>query len=82
MIQRKFKQKMIATALFALPMSIFAQQKIVAPIDFQYLTVAPQEKVLTAKNQQVMGEIFGALFQKDWDKIRSLYADNYIQHNP
>ena len=52
MIQRKFKQKMIATALFALPMSIFAQQKIVAPIDFQYLTVAPQEKVLTAKNQQ------------------------------
>lgn len=82
MIRSKFRSKLVATALFGLPLSIFAQQKIIAPIDYQYLSVAPQEKVLTAKNQAVMNDIFGALFQKDWGKIRSLYADNYIQHNP
>ncbi len=82
MIQIKFKAKLLATALFALPLSIFSQEKVIVPVDYQYLTVAPQEKAFTAKNQAVMNDIFGALFQKDWDKIRSLYADNYIQHNP
>ncbi len=71
------KKLLLTTSLLMTALSVNA-----APYDYEYLTVAPEEKAQTGENAATLGRIFEALFAQDWEAIDALYADNYVQHNP
>lgn len=53
------------------------------PVDYEYLTVAPEERAQTMDNVRVLQNIFQAIFKQDWESMRSFYDPQYYtQHNP
>ncbi len=65
------------------PIVVAEDTKLVsAPYDYEYLMVNPDELVKTQANIETLDQIFQAIFAQDWDTMRGLYADNYVQHNP
>lgn len=58
------------------------QSKLIAPIDSAFHLVNPKEKSLVGDSQKVMGGVFQALMQSDWETLKSFYDVNYVQHSP
>lgn len=55
---------------------------VIAPWDYEYLTVHEDELSQTETNRQTLEQIFKNIFAQDWAMLGKLYADNYVQHNP
>lgn len=76
---------MLKPALTALPLIAAALPAMAqdAPYDRHFLTVSDAERAYTAENVETLGKIFDeAIMPRDWDRLRALYSDNYVQHNP
>ncbi|MFC3612829.1 nuclear transport factor 2 family protein [Lutimaribacter marinistellae] len=73
---------MRTTVLAALALSgLTATAATTAPADHEYLTVHPAELPRTDANIATLDRIFEAIFARDWNAMRALYSDNYVQHS-
>jgi len=70
-------------AVMATTVAVSAEDFTPAPYDYEYLSVSEIQRQFTSDNVATLRQIFNeAIYPQDWDRLRELYADNYVQHNP
>lgn len=77
-----FKSILASIALSTALTSAAIAEPTIAPYDYEYLTVQAEERAKTSDNVATQRKIFKeGIFARNWDRMRELYADNYVQHS-